>query len=56
MKKRMLTIIALVTALVLSCMPVLAEEEFSAALPESGWVRDSAEGAVWADDRASLVI
>ena len=52
MKKRLTVIAALMAALVLACSACLGEEQ----LPEAGWLRDSVEGAVWVDDRASLEV
>lgn len=55
MKKLFAMTVAL--AVMLGCAACLAESgEEAFQLPESGWVRDSAEGAVWMDDRASLEV
>lgn len=50
--KKFLMMAALVLALVISCSACMAE----AGLPENSWVRDSVEGTVWVDDRASLEV
>ena len=55
MKKLVIQLIALTVVMMLACSAVLAEEA-AVELPESGWVRESVDGAVWQDDRASLEV
>ena len=55
MKKLVIQLIALTVVMMLACSAVLAEEA-AVELPESGWIRESVDGAVWQDDRASLEV
>ena len=50
MKKLIAMLIALTMAV--GCAACLAESE----VPAEGWLRESVDGAVWADDRASLEV
>ena len=50
MKKLIAMLIALTMAA--GCVACLAESE----VPAEGWLRESVDGAVWADDRASLEV
>ena len=50
MKKLIAMLIALMMAV--GCAACLAESE----VPAEGWLRESVDGAVWADDRASLEV
>ena len=54
MKKIIAALLALMAAMLLCCPAVLAEE--GPVLPEGGWLRDSVDGEVWQDDRASLEV
>ncbi len=55
MKKLIAMLIALMLAV--GCAACLAEAETETLqLPEEGWLRDSVDGAVWVDDRASLEV
>ena len=52
MKKLFVMIVALGVALMAASSACLAEPQ----VPAEGWLRDSIDGAVWADDRASLEV
>jgi len=52
MKKKIVMLITLGLVLIVGCSACLAESQ----VPAEGWLRDSIDGAVWADDRASLEV